>query len=324
MTANDNDDNDNDKIIVLQRTPEQWASYIGESWQKAVTSIIETGRRLIEARNDPSMKHGDWEKFIENKLPFSKQIAFMLISVAEHPIVSNVKHVLLLPPSYSTLYELTKVPDKTLEKALQTRKINPGMERKEAVALRSKKKSSRHRGPKEEISTEQYVDKLCTALNDKASELSELEFNAELQSIDSVVDRLTALKTTMSQLRRKDKKAEAEKKPFELFKLEALKKDVSGHTALEAAKKAKPATTKELFEADNLMVSNGICMLALRAIDLSETSEAKVQAYLKEHQFTEVQLALMIEGFQEVMNAWSKLKYLFKTKPGPGLYVVKP
>ena len=35
----------------------------------------------------------------------------MLMAIAEHPAISNTNHGSYLPPSWGTLYELTKVPE---------------------------------------------------------------------------------------------------------------------------------------------------------------------------------------------------------------------
>ena len=46
---------------------------------------------------------------IEADLPFSPQTARKLMAVANHPVLSNHAHVRVLPPSWGTLYELTKL-----------------------------------------------------------------------------------------------------------------------------------------------------------------------------------------------------------------------
>src|SRR5262249_48134579 len=98
---------------AMSRTSDTyWAAQIRASWQKCVTSIIETGKLLIEAKGQ--LGHGRFEAMSKTKLPFNPRTAQMLMGIAEHPVISNANHGSHLPPSWRTLYELTKIPDKTL------------------------------------------------------------------------------------------------------------------------------------------------------------------------------------------------------------------
>jgi hypothetical protein len=47
----------------------------------------------------------------ERELPFSRQTAFRLMSIAGGSRLTNVAHGQHLPPSWRTLYELTKLDD---------------------------------------------------------------------------------------------------------------------------------------------------------------------------------------------------------------------
>jgi hypothetical protein len=83
-----------------------------------------------------AMSHGEWGRLFEEKLvPFGIRSAQMLMAIAEHPQLSNTKHVSLLPRSWGTLYELTKVPEPVLDRAFQDRVITPDMARKAVQAL---------------------------------------------------------------------------------------------------------------------------------------------------------------------------------------------
>ncbi len=57
----------------------------------------------------------------------------MLMDIAEHPALSNRAHVHVLPASWGTLYELTKLPPETLEAKIEEGAITPKTERKAAV-----------------------------------------------------------------------------------------------------------------------------------------------------------------------------------------------
>jgi len=124
-----------DHTIVIQKaTTAQWADRICVQVGKSVESIIEVGRLLIQAKAD--LAHGEWGRLFDEKLiPFSQQTANKLMAVASHPQMSNPAHVRNLPPSWGTLYELTKIPEPTLQHALADGRITPDMPRKAVQAL---------------------------------------------------------------------------------------------------------------------------------------------------------------------------------------------
>jgi hypothetical protein len=98
------------------------AHRISASWQKAVESIIETGKLLIEAKCQ--VGHGNWLEFVEKKLPFGDRTADCLMEIARHPILSNSKFVSKLPPSWGTLHRLTDLDERELEELLENGTIN--------------------------------------------------------------------------------------------------------------------------------------------------------------------------------------------------------
>ena len=120
-------------VPIRSRSRSSHARLIKEAWQKGVGSIIETGKRLIEAKAE--LIHGVWLDMIRDDLPFSSGTASRLMKIAEHEVVSNVAHVPHLPPSWGTLYELTKLPDRVLIRGLENGTINPQIERSEVRAM---------------------------------------------------------------------------------------------------------------------------------------------------------------------------------------------
>jgi hypothetical protein len=82
-----------------------WAKKICAAWQDSVRSIIKCGELLISAKDDLKGKHG------ENELPFSSSTAQRLMAIARDRRLTNPAHMQLLPPSWGTLYELTKLDD---------------------------------------------------------------------------------------------------------------------------------------------------------------------------------------------------------------------
>ena len=107
---------------------------ISVAWQKGVESIIETGSLLIQAKK--KLPHGKFTRMIEEKLPFGERTARMLMTVAKHPILSKRKYTSVLPPSWYTLYELSRISEDESEELIKTGEITPELTQAEARELR--------------------------------------------------------------------------------------------------------------------------------------------------------------------------------------------
>src|SRR5215470_5679942 len=105
----------------------QYAQKITAAWQRSINAIFETGRLLIEAK--AKLKHGEFRKMIDHALPFKPRTAQMLMKIAADKRLIKAKHASLLPPSWFTLYLLTRLSDDAFDKALAQGKINPEMTR---------------------------------------------------------------------------------------------------------------------------------------------------------------------------------------------------
>lgn len=113
---------------------EQWANQICSQLSKSAEAIIATGRLLVKAKDD--LPHGEWLRMFEEKLiPFGIDNAQKLMKIAKDPQLSNTAHMRHLPSALTTLYELTKVPEKALDNAFRDGLITPSMERREVKAL---------------------------------------------------------------------------------------------------------------------------------------------------------------------------------------------
>jgi hypothetical protein len=114
-------------------TRQDHAMLIGGAWRKAVECFIEAGSLLIEAKRE--LDHGEFEAMIRDELPFSPSTARKLMIIAAHPVLANRAHANALPASWGTLYELSKLNQEDLKRAIEDGVVNSKMERKEAVAL---------------------------------------------------------------------------------------------------------------------------------------------------------------------------------------------
>ena len=114
------------------RSWKTFADLINASWRKGAESFLQTGRYLIEAKEQ--LEREEYGALIKLRLAFDQSVAKKLICIASNSVLGA--HVHLLPPCWSTLYELTKLGDDVLKAALDDGTIHPGMQRKDAVALR--------------------------------------------------------------------------------------------------------------------------------------------------------------------------------------------
>jgi hypothetical protein len=119
------------------RTRADFARMITEAWQSTMQGVYRTGMMLETAKAE--LPHGEWEEMVRNDLPFARDKAFRLIAIATDDRLQDVAHALHLPVSWMTQYELTKLDDDTFAAAIADGRINPKMQRKDALALRPKR-----------------------------------------------------------------------------------------------------------------------------------------------------------------------------------------
>lgn len=118
---------------ALVRSSAPFVERISNLWVASVEAFIACGRTLMEAK--ATLDHGEFEHMVENELPFGPRKAQMLIAIAEHSVLSKAIHGSLLPPSYRTLYQLSRLPVPVLQQALADGTINPDIGRSEVAAL---------------------------------------------------------------------------------------------------------------------------------------------------------------------------------------------
>jgi hypothetical protein len=121
-----------------------YARRIRAAWQNSVEAIFEVGRLLTQAK--AGLAHGEFETMVASALPFGPRTAQMLMRIAADERLTNTKHVSLLPPSWGTLYELTKLDDRKLEEVIAQRVVHPEMDRKDiAHVIKRERRQTRER-----------------------------------------------------------------------------------------------------------------------------------------------------------------------------------
>jgi hypothetical protein len=118
---------------VLKATRREHAEFIGGCLQKGVEGFIEAGEGLRQAKHE--LPHGEYEAMVRDDLRMDPSTARRLAAIASHPVISNRAHGHALPPSWRTLYELSKLPQALLLTKITEGAIHPQMERKDVRAL---------------------------------------------------------------------------------------------------------------------------------------------------------------------------------------------
>lgn len=150
--------------VVHRMDSSRWSGRILDAWRKSVQSVLDVGKLLIDAKGD--LKHGEFERMVEESLPFGNSDARRLMIVARHPQFSNRAHTHDLPSSWMTLYELTKLTNGQWEQAVEEKLIRADVQQKEIIAFRRKLDGKEKSEPKPykdaslaEVELLNYLDK---------------------------------------------------------------------------------------------------------------------------------------------------------------------
>jgi N6-adenosine-specific RNA methylase IME4 len=157
-----------------------WADRITASWRQSLEAVLETGRLITQAK--AALPHGEFTAMVEHDLPFGPRAAQRLMAIAADSRITNPTHMSLLPSSWGTLYELTKLDDQDFKSRIKDGTIRPEMERRDIATVI--KKSNR-------IKREIDLGKKQVALPDKKYGviLADCEWQFEPYSRDTGMDR---------------------------------------------------------------------------------------------------------------------------------------
>lgn len=116
-----------------------WADRIRPHLVAAVEHIVTAGRELIEAKEH--LEHGQFLDLV-GTLGLKPRTAQKFMSIARNEILANASPETHLPTSWTTLYELSRMPDEELERALASGAVTADMSRKDALQLAAKIRTS--------------------------------------------------------------------------------------------------------------------------------------------------------------------------------------
>jgi hypothetical protein len=184
---------------------------ISAAWQKGVASIIETGQALIEAKNE--LEHGSFESMVALKLPFGPSTARRLMAIATHPIISNRSHANALPPSWDTLYALTKIPEADLKEGIEDETVNPKMQRKDVQKLlpppleaeiEDEDEDEDEKAYRREVNFRAFVNRAHQSVEDSKAKIQPISESEWREALDAATAAKAAWTRAVDRLRREN------------------------------------------------------------------------------------------------------------------------
>lgn len=152
-----------DEIVAGPRI--QWAEKISASWRDTVRGILATGNALVGAKADPDMA-GQFMKMVKEDLPFSVSMAERLMAIArkENATQQISAHAPILPTHWYTVYQITQLTDAQFQRGIETRIINPEMERSDIDRLTGKRTATQQSNTNEWWTPADYLDAARTVM----------------------------------------------------------------------------------------------------------------------------------------------------------------
>ena len=127
-------DHETGEIVPAQKNRAYYVNRIKDNYATVISLGIDIGNHLIDAKK--TLPHGEFEAMIESDLPFGVRTARMLMTNAEHPVISNRKYTSDLPQSWYTCYQLSHQTPQDLIAKIESGEVNPNTTQKEAIAMR--------------------------------------------------------------------------------------------------------------------------------------------------------------------------------------------
>jgi hypothetical protein len=124
-------------IVVDKRTADEWAQVIRADLGVSVAGFVAAGKHLAQAKDELGWRRNGagFEAWCKESIRISVSIADKLMALARNPAFENSEHVPSFPPSWGTLYELSRLDAPLLEAAVTEGRVHPELERKAAIAV---------------------------------------------------------------------------------------------------------------------------------------------------------------------------------------------
>lgn len=232
--------------LKVIRTEEQVAEeilyYYDDMKKRVLCNSIEIGRRLIEAKE--MLEHGDWGKWLEEKVKFKKSTANNYIRIFNeysadqlNLLGDNVKFQTLGNIKYTQALELISLEEKERLEFVENHDMDSMSTRelkREIAELKKKNKEdikkAKDEGEKEKEQILKERDKayLDIAAISEEKRMIEESFNLEEEEKEKLENKIKDLESRIEEINNKDIEIDISKKEFEeeaQAKINALKRE---------------------------------------------------------------------------------------------------
>lgn len=121
------------------RKVQDYVQKISASWQNAVQSILSVASLLKDAESN--LTDAEWYDLVRD-LPFNPSAADKLLAIAGDNRLNNPKNTKYLPPHWTTLYEISTLPDDAFTSGVKEGLISSKVKRTEVVLFKNEFASS--------------------------------------------------------------------------------------------------------------------------------------------------------------------------------------
>lgn len=115
---------------------ESYATKITSHWHKAASEILEVAKLCVEAN---AKLGSDGRKQLVDKLPFDHSRFSMLLKIGRNVRINTPEVRQLLPPSFTTIYEVAQLTEGELQMAITTNILHPKSRREDFKKWRKNK-----------------------------------------------------------------------------------------------------------------------------------------------------------------------------------------
>ncbi len=123
-------------ISYMKKSVADFSARISAAWHKATISIFEVGAALIEAKGQLSPRdYRDLIRDLEDRRIMSRSTISKLMTVASNAVLTKPDYQNKLPPSYVTLYMLSRRENDRLEQAIIEGQVTSETQQREVAHI---------------------------------------------------------------------------------------------------------------------------------------------------------------------------------------------
>jgi Protein of unknown function (DUF3102) len=155
-----------------RRSAEEFVRLITDRRTDAVENLVAIGQHLRAAKEE--LDHGEFGPMLK-RIKFSEGTARKYMAISAHPVISNRSNWNALPPSWTTLYELTKLPPDVLEARIADGTITPDFEGTAVTSLKGAPAGSRNLHRRDLTDSQERIAELEAEIEALRARIAEFE-----------------------------------------------------------------------------------------------------------------------------------------------------